>query len=114
MNKPSTMSHKEWIIKRLAIKLVVSEKIIDAVVTNQFDLANEMLTTKNSIEFSGFGKFVFNMKKAIKRMTKFKDQQALYEGILIDETLSESAKIKNQKKLETVLNNIKALKDKIR
>ena len=32
MEKPISMSVKEWIIKKMAINMVISEKVIDAVV----------------------------------------------------------------------------------
>jgi hypothetical protein len=111
MNKPSTMSHKEWLIKKLSLKLVVSEKIIDAIVNHQFDEANSMIPKKNSIEFSGFGKFVFNLPRAIKRMDKFESQLVLYKGMFTGETVND---LKMQKKLDTVENNIKALKNKLK
>ena len=68
MNKPATMSVKEWITKRMSIQLVISEKIIDQVINHQFDSANDAIHKCNSVEFSGFGKFMFNMSKAKKRM----------------------------------------------
>jgi nucleoid DNA-binding protein len=55
MNKPSTMSHKEWLIKVVA-KACSLRKIV--MFSHQFDEANSMIPKKNSIEFSGFGKFV--------------------------------------------------------
>ena len=64
MNKPTTMSVKEFIIKRMALSLVTSEKIIDQVVQHQFDSANDALTSNDTLEISGFGKFLFNKKKA--------------------------------------------------
>ena len=32
MEKPQSMSVKEWIIKKMAINMVIPEKVIDAVV----------------------------------------------------------------------------------
>lgn len=113
MNKPQSMSHKEWFIKRLSIKLVISEKIIDAVVNNEFDTANEALINNNSVELSGLGKFVFNVQRGKKRMIKYQSQKDMFEGILNDENTTASMRHKTEKKLETVLNNIKALKDKL-
>jgi nucleoid DNA-binding protein len=114
MNKPASMSHKEWMIKRLSIQLVISEKIIDAVINNQFDTAHDALVNNNSIEFSGFGKFVFNVKRAEKRMLKFESQKAAFALQLEDETLTASMRIKVEKRLETALDNIKALAPKLK
>jgi nucleoid DNA-binding protein len=111
MNKPTTMSHKEWLIKKLSIKIVVSEKIIDAIVNHQFDEANLALKVKNSIEFSGFGKFVFNMNKANKKMAKLQSHKLTYEGMFTGEPVNDA---KTQKKLDTVLNSINSIKDKLK
>ncbi len=113
MNKPPSMSHKEWMIKRLSINMVISEKIIEAVINNQFDTANEALIENNSVELSGLGKFVFNVQRANKRMIKYESLKALYEGNLEAEDITESMKHKTQKRLDTVLNNIKSLKEKL-
>lgn len=113
MNKPASMSHKEWFIKRLALQLVISEQVVNAVVNNQFDTANEALVENNSVELSGFGKFVFNIARGNKRMVKYESMKAMYEGMLADENITPSMKNKTEKRLDTVLNNIKALKDKL-
>ena len=63
MEKPSTMSVKEWIIKKMSINMVISEKTIDQVINHQFDSANDALNTNDTVEISGFGKFLFNKKK---------------------------------------------------
>ena len=44
--------------------MVISEKVIDRVITHQFNSAEDATRDKNSIEISGFGKFVFNLAKA--------------------------------------------------
>jgi nucleoid DNA-binding protein len=70
MKRPSTMSVKEWIIKKMAVNMVISEKTIDSVVTHQFDSANDALNIHKSVEISGFGKFYFNTKKALIQYNK--------------------------------------------
>jgi hypothetical protein len=67
-NKPKSMSHKEYLVRALSIKLAVSEKIIETVVNHQFQSANEAMDTNHSLEFSGFGRIIFNNKKAIKKL----------------------------------------------
>ena len=89
MEKPMSMSVKEWIIKKMAIKMVISEKVIDSVVTHQFDSANDALNVHKSVEISGFGKFYFNEKKAIKTMEKYSSQKDMYETVLADPTTSD-------------------------
>ena len=70
MNKPASMSFKEWIIKKMSIQLVIPEKVIDQVVTHQFDSANDALNINKTVELSGFGTFHFNQKKAVTQYNK--------------------------------------------
>lgn len=114
MNKPQSMSVKEWLIKRLAISIIVPERVIDAVISNQFDTANDALKTSKSIEISGFGKFIFNESKAIKQMVKYESQKNTFENILSDPEISETRRRGIEMKLETTLNNIKALTPKLK
>jgi nucleoid DNA-binding protein len=112
-NKPISLSIKDWIIRKMAPSLLLSEKTIEAVVNHQFQSAHEALLNNNSLEISGFGKFVFNEKKAIKQMQKFESQKALFSKIANDESLSEQKRHNARKKLETAEENIKALKPKM-
>jgi peptidoglycan hydrolase CwlO-like protein len=62
------MSHKEYLVRALSVKLAMSEKIIEAVVNHQFQSANEAMDVNRSLELSGFGRILFNNKKAIKKL----------------------------------------------
>ena len=85
MSKPLSMSVKEWLIKKMAVNMVVSEKIINEVVTHQFDSANDALNLHKSVEISGFGKFYFNQKRAIKKLEKWELIKKAYENMLQDD-----------------------------
>ena len=113
MKKPQSMSVKEWIIKKMAISMVVSEKIIDSVVVHQFDSANDALNLHDSIEISGFGKFYFNQKRAQAQYDKFVRIKQSYENLLADDSLSDKKKHSTEQKLASILNDIKILKPKI-
>jgi len=69
MGRPLT--DKELLIKTIASKLMMAEKTIDAVINHQFISANSAMDTNQSIEISGFGKFMFNEKKAAKRLKSY-------------------------------------------
>lgn len=114
MNKPVTMSHKEWIIKQLSLKLVISEKVIDTVVNNQFDGALEVLGNKNSIELSGFGKFVYNEARAKSYLKKYYNQLNAYTKALEQKDISATDIRRFSKKLETAKNNIKLIRFKLK
>ena len=112
MNKPMSMSVKEWLIKRMAINLVVSEKIIDTVITHQFDSAHTALVTNNVIEISGFGKFTFNVKKANVKYKKLLDIKKAYENIL-SSNITDKKRHSTEKRMETIVADIKTLKTKV-
>jgi len=111
--KPSTMSVKEWIIKKMSINMVISEKIIDAVVTHQFDSANDALNIHKSVEISGFGKFYFNQKKALTQYNKLLAIKQAYENTLLDENITATKRNAVELKLQIIQSSIKTLKPKI-
>jgi hypothetical protein len=113
MEKPLSMSVKEWIIKKMSINMVISEKTIDAVVTNQFDSANDALNTNDTIEISGFGKFLFNKKRALTQYTKLLQMKQAYENTLADPDVTDKKKHSTQARLNTILTDIKTLKPKM-
>ena len=114
MNKPNTMSVKEFIIKRMSISLVVSEKIIDNVIQHQFDSANDALNTNDTVEISGFGKFFFNTKKANTHYNKLLAMKQAYENTLADPSITEKRRHSTEQRMITVLSDIKMLKPKIK
>lgn len=112
MKKPQSMSVKEWLIKRMAISMVVSEKIIDAVVTYQFDSANDALNVNKSVEISGFGKFYFNQKKALTQYNKLLAIKKAYENML-ETDITDVRRNAVTLKLQILETSIKTLKPKI-
>lgn len=69
MGRP--MTDKEFIIRTIASKLLFAEKTIEAVINHQFASANSAMDTNKSVEISGFGKFMFNEKKAARRLKSY-------------------------------------------
>ena len=108
------MSVKEFIIKRMSISMVISEKVIDQVVQHQFDSANDALNTNDTVEISGFGKFFFNTKKANTHYNKLLAMNQAYENILADPLTTEKRRHSTEQRMITVLNDIKMLKPKIK
>ena len=113
MNKPSTMSVKEWIIKKMSIGMVISEKIMDNVITHQFDSANDALNVNKTVEISGFGKFLFNTNKAIKHYNKLLAIEKAYNNMLLDENITIARREAVELKLKIIASSIKTLKPKI-
>ena len=108
------MSVKEFIIKRMSISMVISEKVIDQVIQHQFDSANDALNTNDTVEISGFGKFFFNTKKANTHYNKLLAMNQAYENILADPLTTEKRRHSTEQRMITVLSDIKMLKPKIK
>ncbi len=92
--------------------MVVSEKIIDAVVTYQFDSANDALNVNKSVEISGFGKFYFNQKKALTQYNKLLAIKKAYENML-ETDITDVRRNAVTLKLQILETSIKTLKPKI-
>jgi len=113
MDKPLSLSVKDYIIRKMSIKMKLTEKVIDNVVTHQFSSANEALVSNKSVEVSGFGKFIFNDKKAISKMAKLHIQKGIFENMVNSAELSEQRKASAMVKLQNALLAIETLKPKI-
>jgi nucleoid DNA-binding protein len=113
MDKPISLSMKDYLIRTLAVKMMIPEKTIEAVINDQFNSANEAMKIHNSVEISGFGKFIFNYKKAQKKMEKMLSQKRLFESRLEDPSISEQKRSTEMVKLTNVINNINILKPKL-
>lgn len=112
-DKPISLSVKDYLIRRLAVKMMTSEKTIEAVVNHQFQSAQQAMVGNKSLEISGFGKLLFNEKKAHKLMEKFLSQKALFEKWANDETLPEAKRQSAKRKLQMALDGIRDLKPRI-
>jgi nucleoid DNA-binding protein len=113
MDKPISMSVKDFLIRTLAVKMLTSEKTIEAVVNHQFQSANEAMDLNNSVEIAGFGKFFFNNKKAIKRVEQLNAKKLAMERFIADPNTTEQKKRSSQVTLEKTLFTINELKTKI-
>ena len=112
MDKPISMSVKDYLVRTLAVKMMISEKMIETVINHQFQSANEAMDTNNSIEISGFGKFYFNEKKAKKRLEDLIRKKNLMLEFLASAETSEQKKRSSQVTLEKTEALINLLKTK--
>lgn len=111
-NKPISMSMKDYLIRVQSVKAMMSEKVIEAVVNHQFQSASLAMRTNNSIELSGFGKFYFNTKKAIRRLTSLERKRDDLQSI-VDSPETKDAKLtKAHTYLKNVLLDIEYIKSK--
>ncbi len=112
-NKPSSMTIKEWLVKKLSRSISVPEKDINCVITNQFDSANDAVGIHDTVEISGFGKFIFNQGRAKKRMVKYLKEKKYLISELEHDSLSDKERNGLEQKLKIMNINIKVLKPRI-
>jgi len=113
MDKPISLSVKDFLIRKMSIKLNTPEKVIEAVVNHQFQSATLAFADQKSVELSGFGKFLFNEKKAHKLMEKYLSQKEAFERYSQDECQSETRRRNASLKLASAISNIEHLKPKL-
>ena len=82
MDKPKSLSVKDFLIRKMSVKLLIPEYTIEAIVTHQFQEALKAMIANKSVEISGFGKFIFNEKRALKKLEKFYSLRQEYENTL--------------------------------
>lgn len=112
-SKPISMSVKDWLIRKLAPKMMITEKTIETVINHQFQSANEALLNNKTIEISGFGKFIFNDKKALKKMSTLQAMKIALDRQIQNPELDENKRRIAGMKLQSVTEAINALKPKI-
>lgn len=113
-NKPKNMSHKEYLVRTLSVKLAMSEKLIETVVNHQFQSANEAMDVNHSLEISGFGRILFNNKKAIRKLAGYEKKLEKAKQQLELNTSTEAARKKAQNVIDVATMQIKILKSKIK
>jgi hypothetical protein len=84
------------------------------VITHQFNSAHDALKNNNSIEISGYGKFLFNLKKAKTKIKKLEKVQGSYENMLKDEDISLKKSNFIKSKLSSINLTLNSLRPKIK
>ena len=113
VNKPNSMSVREWLMKTLSQRDNIPQITIAAIVSHQYDEASTALNDNNSIEISGFGKFYYNEKRADKEMTQLLNKKEATEQMLADDSISEKKRWTAKRRLAITNKNIELLKTKI-
>lgn len=113
MDKPISLSVKDYLIRKMSVKMMLPEKTIDAVISHQFSSANEALATNKSVEIAGFGKFYFNDGKAKKKLAKMLYQKEFFERALLEEDITPKRRQNLQTKLVNIQLAIDVLKPRV-
>jgi nucleoid DNA-binding protein len=66
--KPNSMSHRDWFVRKLAESLEMDVKIVDQIIRHQFDTTLAALQKNKTVEISGFGTLKWNDKAAQKKL----------------------------------------------
>jgi hypothetical protein len=115
MDKPLSLSVKDYIIRKMSVKLMVSENVIESVVNHQFKSTIDAISngSNRSVEVGGLGKFLFNTKKAYKKLDSLLSIKSGLEKRLQEADISETRKRNAVLKLESANSDIELLKPKI-
>ena len=97
----------------MSVKNSIQESLIETVVNHQFESAYVALDQCNSLEFSGFGKFFFNKKKAEKKLEKFVSQLEEFNKIIADPQTTDLRRRNMQMKIESTTKNFNYLNKKL-
>ncbi len=68
MDKPKSLSLKDFIIRKMAVKMRTPESTLDAVITHNYRYLSSLMKTHTEIELSGFGRLYFNTNKAKRKI----------------------------------------------
>lgn len=111
--KPKSLSVKDFLIRKMSIKLNMSEQIIEKIISHQFQSASEAMVINKSVEISGFGKFFFNDKKAVTRMKRNISKKEVFTAIMNNEAETDRRRKSAETKLKDTLKDIEILKPKV-
>ena len=100
-------------MRKMSVRTNKSLKTIEAVIEYQLQGANDALKTANSIELSGFGKFLYNKKKAQKKLDKQYMKVAYWESQLLMPDITEAKRNSYSVKLENTYKVIESIKPKL-
>ncbi len=112
-DKPNSMSAKDYILRILSVDMAIPEKTLNAVITHQFQSAYEAMDLNKSLEVSGFGKFMFNDKKAVKKMASLQSRLERYTLELENNSLTEANRAKITEIIRVINKQIVQLKPKL-
>jgi len=113
MDKPISMSVKDYLMRKMSVRTNKPLKIIEAVIDHQMQGANEALKENNTVELSGFGKFIFNIKKAQKKLEKNLSKERVFRKLLLEPNITETRRKSLELKLENTIKFIESIKPKL-
>lgn len=113
MDKPVSLSVKAWIIRQMSVRTMTQENVIETIVNHQFESALEAMDTCNSLEFSGFGRLIFNRKKAEKKLRSIIEHIGFLETVMNNPLTNESKRRNTQMRIDSLVKNLNYLNIKL-
>ena len=114
MEKPKSVSMKDWIIRGMSVKDMVSERVIEAVINHAFEEAHKALKDNFSIEISGFGRFYYKRNGARMRLASLYHVKDILEARIADvEGVSLDNRNRAKGRMVDLLTDIEILKTKV-
>ena len=113
MDKPLSLSVKDFLIRKMSVDFSISEDTIRSVVDHQCSNFLTATKTNDSLELSGWGTFYFQKKKALKRLNTLNTFKTSYERQLNDGSLSPLKRTSLERKLLTATKDEIELKERI-
>lgn len=115
MSKLSSTNIKDLLISKLAKRFNLPPRTIEAVVNNQIQGMQTAFQTDSifSLEMSGFGKWIFNHKKAQKKLEKNLSKLKYFYSVAEDPNITDKKRESNLNKLTNTQAFISTLKPKL-
>ena len=107
MDKPVSLTIKAFLIRNMSVAMRIQERVIETVINHQMDSALLAMNTCNSLEFSGWGKFYFNLSKARKKLEKLESKIKVFTALSTNEEISSLRRKNALIKLEEAKKNWK-------
>lgn len=110
MSRPLTVPIKDWMIKNLSKEKDISERTIQCVISHQAESVMKKMRECHSVEFSGFGKFLFNVKKAEKKLGNMLEMEQRMKAIIENEGDTPQKRRAMEVRYKVLVEDIKNLK----
>jgi nucleoid DNA-binding protein len=84
--KPNSVSHKDWFVRNLAESFNIDKDVVDKVIKHQFEGVLLAMQKNKSVEISGFGKFIWNHKAALRKLDTMDKQIRAFRNKISNST----------------------------
>lgn len=111
--KPLSMPLRDWLIKQIAISKNLPSQVVEAIISHEFDIANQATGKYKSIEISGFGRFTFSEFKADYHLRRYASTIEHLNKHLQNPDLTDKQREKIMEKIESTTKTQNDLKNRL-